>query len=74
MLNFAKDDVTPFKQESTTPKIEFVTVASETQKEGLFQKTLCYASYYTMTFSAFCAFAPGQVANAAEVVTSVLPI
>lgn len=75
MLNFAKDDVAPFQPlQVAESKIQFVTAEEAVPKEGAFQKTLCYASYYTMTFSAFCAFAPGQVAHAAEVVTTVLPI
>ena len=74
MLNFAKDDVAPFQQKPAPSKIEFVTVEDKASKEGPFQKGLCYASYYTMTFSAFCAFAPGQVAHAANLVSSVLPM
>ncbi|MEM9330310.1 MAG: hypothetical protein AAGA53_03225 [Pseudomonadota bacterium] len=74
MLNFAKDDVEPFQQQPAPSKIQFVTVENGASKEGPFQKGLCYASYYTMTFSAFCVFAPGQVAHAANVVTAALPM
>ncbi|MGI9350411.1 MAG: hypothetical protein ACR2O3_02510 [Rhizobiaceae bacterium] len=73
MLNFADDEISPVQPQPVEPKIQFVTKAEEPSGDGLFQKTLCYASYYVMTFSAFCAFAPGQVAHAADMVKSVLP-
>ncbi len=44
------------------------------RRDGPFQKTLCWASYYTMVYTAICAFMPGQVASAAERVTDLFGI
>ena len=74
MLNFADDDSAPVRTQPVEPKIRFVTKEHGPSDDGVFQKTLCYMSYYVMTFSAFCAFAPGQVAHAADMVKSVLPV
>ena len=44
------------------------------RKDGPFQKGLCWASYYTMVYAAFCNFMPGHVAAAAEQVTSLVGV
>ncbi len=44
------------------------------RKDGLFQKGLCWASYYTLVYTAFCVFMPGYVASAAEKITDLVDI
>lgn len=79
MLEFSDEKAQTFlpqtiEQKPGMPQIRFVTAEEPVKTEGAFQKTLCYASYYVMTFTAFCAFAPGQVAHAASFVKSGLPL
>jgi len=73
-LNYMDDEVIPFIKQPAGPKFRFVTNEGDTPQDSGFQKALCYSSYYVMTFTAFCAFAPGQVANAAEIVASIFPL
>ena len=51
------------------PQFSYVTKHGEAKRDGILQKVLCYSSYYVMTFSAFCAFAPQHVAYAAELIS-----
>lgn len=54
------------------PQFTFV-VAEPPRRDSPFQKALCYASYYTMTFCAFCTFTPHKVAYAAEMIKATIP-
>lgn len=51
-------------------QVSFVTAEEKKPRDGWFQKGLCYASYYSMAFSALCAFSPNTVASAAEMIKS----
>lgn len=43
-------------------------------KDGPFQKLLCWTSYYTMVYAAFCAFLPGHVVYAADRVSHLVAV
>ncbi len=74
-LNYTEAEIIPFVQPvQHNPAFRFVTVEGRNSRDSGFQKGVCYASYYVMTFTAMCAFLPGQVAHAAEVVISILPL
>ena len=72
VVEFDENYPDEWKPETDGPQISFVVAEEKEKPDGPFQKALCYASYYTMTFSAICAFSPGSVASAAELIKSTL--
>jgi len=64
----------PVAQGIISEQPELNLVVNKVQNtDGPFQKTLCYTSYYVMTFTAFCVFSPDQVAHAADLIQSGIP-
>lgn len=75
-LNISKKYIAPpasAYKANNQPK-GFVVQADEEARDGAFQKSLAYSSYYVMVFVTICMFMPAHVAQAAQTIESVLPL
>ena len=72
-IDFSKDSPIYRLQQDEVSRMTFVVADEPAKKDGFFQKSLCYASYYMMTFTAFCVFTPHKVAYAAEIIKHTIP-
>lgn len=65
-LQFAKNKTRRGPQKPDAPQGPPKFVSHEPEADTPLQKTIAYASYYTMVFAAICAVSPMRVAEAAE--------
>ena len=72
-IDFSEDSPLYRIHPDDTSRMSFIVADEPAKNDGFFQKGLCYASYYMLTFTAFCIFTPHKVAYAAEMLKHTIP-
>ena len=72
-IDFSEDSPLYRIHPDDTTRMSFVVADEPENNDGPFQKVLCYASYYMLTFTALCVFTPYKVAYAADMIKNTIP-